>query len=189
MANITEILGTDSISASRPIINQNFNLINDEVADITALLDPTTGVIQGISSATVAALSVINNTSTIALFSTTGINLNVDVEIDASITMAGKIIKSGSEGDPTTSAGVLNPSSLEESTYFISSTFSLPAGIEGQEVTIISILSGTPVSVTAQGGVSLGATTISLDDRNSTVTLRFFDNTWFVVSSHNATIA
>lgn len=191
MANITEILGTDSISASRPIINQNFNLINDEVADITALLDPTTGVIQGISSATVAALSVINNTSTIALFSTTGIDLNVDVEINARITMAGQIVKSGADGDPNMQTGTPTPGSLQESTYFVADTFSLPAAENGQEVTIISIVD-TEVDVTTQGGVNLGAASIQLNNRYSTVTLRYFEgntaNIWFVIASYNADI-
>lgn len=189
MANITEILGTDSISASRPIINQNFNLINDEVADITALLDPTTGVIQGISSATVAALSVINNTSTIALFSTTGIDLNVDVEINARITMAGQIVKSGADGDPNMQTGTPTPGSLQESTYFVADTFSLPAAENGQEVTIINITT-SDVEVTGQGAVELGAPSIILEGQYSTVTLRYFEGTstniWFVISSYEA---
>jgi len=188
MANIREILGTNSISASRPIINQNFNLINDEVEDIMDLLDPTTGVIQNISSATVAALSVIDNTESIAEFNTSGINLNVDVEIDASITMAGKIIKSGSEGNPNMQTGTSAPSSLEDSTYFVADTFSLPAVEDGQEVTIINIV-GNEVDVTNQPTAALGVTSIQLNNRYSTVTLRCFDNTWFVIASYNATIA
>ena len=45
MANITEILGTDSVSSLRPVINSNFELLNDELASITSitsLLDPNT---------------------------------------------------------------------------------------------------------------------------------------------------
>ena len=45
MANITEILGTDSVSSSRPTINNNFELLNDELASVTALLNPTTSVL------------------------------------------------------------------------------------------------------------------------------------------------
>jgi len=45
MANITEILGTDSVSSSRPIINTNFELLNDELASVISLLNPTTQVL------------------------------------------------------------------------------------------------------------------------------------------------
>ena len=49
MANITEILGTDSVSSSRPVINSNFELLNDELATVTSLLDPTTAVLSGLT--------------------------------------------------------------------------------------------------------------------------------------------
>ena len=58
MANITEILGTDSVSSSRPTINSNFELLNDELASVIALLNPTTSVLSGLTSATTSALTV-----------------------------------------------------------------------------------------------------------------------------------
>ena len=45
MANITEILGTDSLSSSRITINGNFSSLNNELADVTTLLDTTTSTI------------------------------------------------------------------------------------------------------------------------------------------------
>ena len=62
MANITEILGTDSVSSSRPTINSNFELLNDELASVIALLNPTTSVLSGLTSATTNALTVNNGT-------------------------------------------------------------------------------------------------------------------------------
>ena len=59
MANITEILGTDSVSSSRPIINSNFELLNDELASVTALLNPTTSALSGASKVTTAELLVL----------------------------------------------------------------------------------------------------------------------------------
>ena len=58
MANITEILGTDSVSSSRPIINSNFELLNDELASVTALLNPTTLTLSGLASVSTSSLTV-----------------------------------------------------------------------------------------------------------------------------------
>lgn len=188
MANITEILGTDSISSSRPVINSNFQLVNDDINDIIAFIDPTSGTIQDISSATVAALTVLNNTTNIATFTTSGIDLNIDVEIAARTTMAGEIMKSGIEGSVTSPTTTSSPGSLAESAYFVDAEFLLPAGIEGQEVTIINVNSAA-VTVGVQAGATLGATSISLDGQNSTVTLRYIGAVWYVISSHAATIS
>lgn len=190
MANITQILGTDSLSSSRPVINSNFQLLNDDIADIQALLDPTNATITGITSATVAALTVLNNTTNIATFTISGIDLDVDVEIAARTTMAGEIMKTGVEGSVASPTTTTSPSSLSESTYFVNTNFNLPVGIQGQEVTIINVLNSS-VTVQVQGGlgISLGATSISLDGLNSTVTLRYIVDVWYVISSHAATIS
>ena len=65
MANITEILGTDSVSSSRPTINNNFELLNDELASVTALLNPTTSVLSGVSNITTSAITVLQNNLTL----------------------------------------------------------------------------------------------------------------------------
>ena len=188
MANITQILGTDSLSSSRPVINSNFQLLNDDIADIQALIDPTNATIQGISSATVQSLTVVNNTASIASFTTTSINLNVDVEAAARMTMGGEIMKTGIEGSAASPTGTTTPGSLTESTYFINTGFTLPAGISGQEVTLINV-DTSDVTILAVAGIDLGATSISLDGQNSTVTLRFINNIWYVIASHAATIS
>ena len=66
MANITEILGTDSVSASRPVINTNFELLNDEIASIMAYLDPTTGILSGVINVTTQELNISAGGSSIA---------------------------------------------------------------------------------------------------------------------------
>lgn len=188
MASITEILGTDSISSSRPVINSNFQLINDEIGDIQTLINPTTTSIQGISSATVESLNVIDNNTNIATFATTGININVDVEFNSRVRFAGEISKTGIEGSATSPTTTSTPGSLTESTYFINTNFTLPAGISGQEVTLINVDTDS-VAISAVAGIGLGATSISLDGNNSTVTLRYIDSVWYVISSHAATIS
>lgn len=188
MANITQILGTDSLSSSRPVINSNFQLLNDDIADIQALIDPTNATIQNISSATVQSLTVINNTTNIATFATTGIDLDVDVEVAARMTMGGEIMKTGIEGSAVSPTGTTTPGSLTESTYFINTGFTLPAGISGQEVTLINV-NTSDVTISAAAGISLGATSLSLNGQNSTVTLRYIGTVWYVIASHAATIS
>ena len=66
MANITEILGTDSVSSSRPVINSNFELLNDELASVLALLNPTTGVLSGLTSANSQQLSIVDGVTSVS---------------------------------------------------------------------------------------------------------------------------
>ena len=76
MANITEILGTDSVSSSRPVINTNFELLNDELASVIAMLNPTTGVLQGLTNTTTQRLNVVDGQT---LFSVSQTGAQVDV--------------------------------------------------------------------------------------------------------------
>ena len=75
MANITEILGTDSVSSSRPTINSNFELLNDELASVIALLNPTTAVLSGLTNVTTNALTV-NNGGNLLTVSNAGAQLS-----------------------------------------------------------------------------------------------------------------
>lgn len=186
MANITEILGTDSVSSSRPTINSNFELLNDELATITALLDPTTSTLSGLTSISAASLNLISG-SVIASITASDATFNVDSTFTGALKAAGKIIKSGTVGSMATPTTVLAPTSIAASAYFIGGNFTIPVGVDGQEVTIIA---NTACTVTAAApGAQLAATSISLDGLNSTVTLRCFSTIWYVIAAHNTTIA
>lgn len=195
MANITEILGTDSLSSSRGTINSNFTALNDEIADITALVDPVTATITGIDSVTAESinLSYLQGGSTLPIVSidSTGAVFSVAADFAADVDVQKKLQKSGVIGGIGAGNGSTGtaPSTIDASTYFSNVTFALPAGSEGQEVTIISTAPNA-ISINTASGVSLGATSIQLDGSNSSVTLRFFssNNTWYVISSHVATI-
>jgi hypothetical protein len=186
MANITEILGTDSVSSSRPTINSNFELLNDELASVTALLNPVTGVLSGLTSATAQQLSIVDGT-TLFVVNTNGATVATAATFSSSINLGGSIIKSGVVGSATNAATNDAPSVLDKGTYFIDTNFVVPVGVDGQEVTFISVASAS-LSLGANTGASLQATSITLDAVNSTVTLRSFDAKWYVVASHKATI-
>ena len=185
MANITEILGTDSVSSSRPVINSNFELLNDELATVTSLLDQTTAVLSGLTNATTQEINVVNG-STLFRVSTSGALVGTPATFSSSMTAAGALVKSGVSG--SASAPVAAPTTIDKSAYFMNGNYDIPAGSDGQEVTLIN-KSGGAASLTASGVVSLGATSISLDGDNSTITLRCFENVWYVINSHNCTIA
>ena len=105
--------------------------------------------------------------------------------------IGGKLIKTGVVGSYDTPTTDNSPVSIEASTYFVSSTFTLPTAAEGQEVTIIS-RSASDINVQAAASVDLGVTSITLQGAplvNASVTLRCFNNRWFVISSYGATIA
>jgi hypothetical protein len=188
MANITEILGTDSVSSSRPIINSNFELLNDELASVTALLNPTTLILSGVASVSTSSLTVTQNGANLLLVNNLGAAFNTAAIFNSSVKLDGDLVKSGALGTAATPTTQVTPVSITAVTYFIDSHFTLPQAVDGQEVTVInvdlnskSVLSGT--------GATLGATSITLEGLNSTVTLRCFDNKWYIISSHNTTTA
>ena len=186
MANITEILGTDSISSSRLTINSNFTAVNDEIADLTSLVDPVTSTISGIESVSAESLnlSVVGGGSTTQILSAnnTGVAFGVATDFSANINIEGAIQKSGKIGTPTTGATASTATSIEVSTYFTGVDVEIPAGTEGQELTIINTATSAVVVTTS---TQLSVTSISLSAKYSTVTLRHLGGIWFVIGSHN----
>lgn len=182
MANITEILGTDSVSSSRPVINSNFELLNDELASITALLDPTTSTLTNVVSVSTGELAVTGA----ATITTAEATFNVDSTFTGAIKMGGKIVKNGTVGSFAVPSTAYAPASIAAGTYFVDGNFTIPTGLEGQEVTIVC--KTTSLNIIPGPGVDLTVTSITLAGQNATVTLRCFNNRWFVISSYNATI-
>lgn len=187
MANITEILGTDSVSSSRPIINSNFELLNDELASVTALLNPTNLTLSGVSKVTTAELLVLLNGTNLLSVNSLGAAFNTPVTISAAAKLNGTLVKSGVLGTLAVPTTQVTPTSITAITYFVDTNFTLPEAADGQEVTIINADAGS-ISILAVAPASLGATTIALAGLNSTVTLRCFNNVWYVISSHNTNI-
>jgi hypothetical protein len=197
MANITEILGTDSLSSSRLTINSNFMVINDEIADITSLIDPTTKVITDIISISAESLvlsTIIGQATTqILSIDATVADFNIASNFDAAVDLKKSVLLSGKLGAGGSGNGSQSttPSFTSISTFFADASFDLPVGSDGQIVTIISTNSNGVV-ITPSISVDIGATSIELPDVNSSVTLKFFAGntpTWYIIASHNATIS
>jgi hypothetical protein len=187
MANITEILGTDSVSSSRPTINSNFELLNDELASMIALLNPTTQTLSGVNSATMGSLTI-NNGTNLLVVGGTGLTVSTDSTFINNVSFSGRIAKSGVIGTETVPATNLAPAEITKGSYIINAGFTIPTAVDGTEVTLINVASAAS-AVTAGTGASLGATSIALTDLNSTITLRCFETKWYIISAYACTIS
>ena len=129
MANITEILGTDSVSSSRPTINSNFELLNDELASVIALLNPTTSTLTGLNSAVTKALTVSDGTNLLVV-GTTGMTVSTDSTFSNNVSFGGRIVKAGAAGTFAAPTATNNPSVIDKGSYFINNNgFDLPTAI------------------------------------------------------------
>ena len=207
---VTTILGTDSLTASRPIINDNFNILKDEINSLESYIDPDAGTIDGLSSLQTTELYVgpitgyymeINgstfNINTPAVFTSTtsSITFNGRIAHDSFSVLNSSITTSTYILDPATGRG--NYSVIHTTTG--SYTISVNDGLPGQELTFfcenlsggsIDIIQGSSSNFTLAGSLS----TISLNDIGSTVTLRFMtdssgNESWYIVGSYDVTLS
>jgi len=189
MANITEILGTDSLSSSRITINGNFSSLNDELGDVTSILDTTTATISGLSSITTESITVQDGGTLIVSGNANVLQIGVSAEFDAEVTLGGRYIKNGVNGSAANPINAItnpiDPTSGEYTSYIVNSNVILPVGLEGQEITLISEASSA-ISISGTGNI-IGAQSLQLDGVNSTVTLRFIGSKWYIISQAGAT--
>ena len=186
MASITTILGTDSVSSSRIVINNNFNALNTELATIAAVLNTTnqtlslTGEIKG------GTLRINNGTIDTFKVGTADITAEVEAIFNKKVTLNDAIIIAIEEG--VTSLPAAN--SYKSATYIVdqasfTNPIALNAAEDGQEITIIS--DGGAISFDTTNVA--GGPSIDVADAGS-VTFRYsaVNSLFYVVSSVNATL-
>lgn len=182
MAIITTIQGTDSLSASRVTLNDNFTAINSELAAVTTLLDPATGNLLNVVDAEVETLLVDGGNA--AEFATTGNTLTADTDVDGAVSFNGKVAYT------VTAASTLPAANSFAGTIYVidSATAANPVilnvGDNGQEIMLVA--DGGSVTISAANVA--GTTSISIA-QYGTLTLRFVSSAWYIVSSYKATIA
>ena len=171
MATISLIQGTDSLSASRVTLNDNFTALNDELGLVTGLLDPTTSTLSNITSVSTDALDATGAAS----FASTGNVLAVDTDVDGLLK-----INKGAAYDVETVANMPNAMSYEASSYIVNSAnATLYHAAEGQEITIIgNVAGGTTVDALSIAGVSQ-----LVLPQYATATLRFHGTTWYLIAA------
>jgi hypothetical protein len=186
MANIQQILGTDSISASRTVINDNFSAINSELGDILNYLDTT--------NLTLTSMTLIESNQIVAIgaadLSASGNTFLVSSEFTSSIEMSAAIFKSAYvdvTSFPSALTNVHGTIILDASAV----AFNLPNGAsDGHEITIVSGAEFDGAIINASSAILGVISSVDFDKIGSTITLRFSQSIskWIIISSYATTI-
>ena len=179
MATISLIQGTDSLSASRVTLNDNFTAINDELGLVTGLLDPTTTNLSGVSNINATSIDVDGGNA--ASFATAGNTLSVDTDVNGLLK-----INNGATYDAETVAVMPTANAFESTSYIMTGANAvLDIAEEGQEITIIANVALVSVDALLIAGIS------QLDlPQHATATLRYHGAAWYLIAaSPLATVA
>lgn len=185
MASITQILGTDSLSSSRIILNDNFSALNTELSQISTLLNTTAQTLSLSGNVRGGSLTVNNGSINTLSVTTSDATFNVETSFDAHVNLQKGVVYSVAGGGepvpelPTTGG-------WEHSTYIMNAaSFTTPvilaAAREGQEITLIP--SGD--SITFDFSNNTGGDTASITlAANKAMTLRYISSSWYVISKN-----
>jgi hypothetical protein len=184
MASITTILGTDSLASSRVVLNDNFSSLNDEIVEIGTLLNVATQTLTLSGDINAKQLNLKNGGVNLFTVNTSDVISHLPLTVESSITLEAGLKKSVS-GIVSAMPGV---NAYAKTTYILSATALtgvniVSAGDEGQEVTFIA--SGGDVVIDGNGitGTAFNLTIA----QNGTLTLRYSNGTWYIISYFNVT--
>ena len=183
MASITTILGTDSVSSSRIVLNNNFAALNQELSEITGLLNTTaqtlnlTGLIKG------GTLTINNGTDlfkvgALLIESNLPHDFNQDVNIKGGLVHLPTVI--------TSTPLVYNYTTyLLDVNDFTGEVF-LPVAKNGQEITLIS----TNGIIEINNDNIAGLTDLVTINEGGSLTLRYIQEitSFIVISSFNCNL-
>ena len=188
MATITTILGTDSLSSSRIVINDNFSAINDQVEDLANLLDVNMQTLTLTGNVNAAGISLAAGGTNRFIVNASGITLGLETTVEDTL-----ILNAGLRHSVSSSAITSMPTaqSYALSTYIVDANAAaiaaganvVAAGEAGQEITLIA--EGGDVAIDVTNIVGPTALTIN---QNGTLTLRWHDGAWYIISSFNCAI-
>lgn len=184
MASITTLLATDSLASSRIVLNDNFTALKDELTDVTSLLDPTAETITLSGAGQFSVLNVVSGGSN--RFVVNG----SDIVSSLPHTMEGELILEEALRHSVIASAISMPTSYAATTYILdanapalSGTNLVAAGDSGQEITLIA--NGGAVKIDPAN--IAGATAVEIND-NGTLTLRFHNTLWYIISDVNCTL-
>lgn len=189
MASITTILGTDSVSSSRIVINNNFAALNTELAEIANLFNTTSQTLTLTGLITGGTLKVNNGTLDTFKVNNADAAVNVPITFNQDVTIAKGLMHSvyyNAATLPAANAYDYTTYVLDATALAFASPVSLAAADQGQEITLIANGGSIDIDNTNIAGVTA---TIQISDMGS-LTLRYIDNLslFFVVSATNATV-
>ena len=179
MASITTILGTDSLASSRILINDNFASLDDNLDQVTGLLDPQYQTLALTGSVSAKEL-ILTDGGNLFVVNTSNITASLPVTLENTLTLEAGFIHS-----VATVNAVPTANNYTKTTYLLNNTgvSTLPAGYEGQEVTIIAD-GNVEIDASSVAGVSANFTI----NGNGTLTLRQVNSLWYVISHANTTL-
>jgi hypothetical protein len=183
MASITTLLATDSLASSRIVLNDNFNALNDELTDVTDLLDPTTQSLSIAGGIQANGMTLANGGSNLFVVNNTDVIASVDFTAEGAI-----ILEEGFRHSVITATTLPAANQYVATTYVLDAaslagTNVLAAGDAGQEVTLIADGGSIVIDVTNLAGAA-GVTILD----NGTLTLRYVGSFWYIISHVNCTV-
>ena len=194
MASITTILGTDSVSSSRIVINNNFNALNSELGDIASVLNTTTQTLALTGEIKGGTLKVVNTSSVNTLEVTnTDITARLETTFTEAVTFDKAIIENIETGVTTF------PTVYDAATYVLTagsftSAIAMPAAQTGQKITFV--ISGTPTltgtgtitPVVAFDTTNIQGPSVVETGENGSITFIYDGTNFNVVSAMNSTV-
>ena len=186
MASITTILGTDSVSSSRIVLNNNFANLNQELTNIAGLLNTSTQTLNLTGLITGGTLTINNGTDlfkvgALSIESNLPVNFNQDVNIKGGLVHLPVVISSIPTGFGATTY-VLDANAPD-----FQNQVALGAAKNGQEITLI-VKNGGLVEINNYN--ILGVTDIIEIFDGGSLTLRYIQDitSFIVISSYNTNL-
>ena len=210
--SVTEILGTDSLSGSRLVINDNFSILASEINAIENYFNPTAGTITNLNDVRTEALRVGLNTVLLDINAATfDILTNVDINNgDLSLNGGGLVrndidpqVLNDTNVGPTFgvgSSGAVPPYTIERVGANVNPlTLELFEGAIGQEIFFVySDTTANTVTITAGSNTDLildgVGTTVELNGQGQTAHFMCIDDgtgngDWYLVGGLGYTVA
>jgi hypothetical protein len=210
---VTEILGTDSLSGSRLVINDNFSILAGEINAIENYFNPTAGTITNLNDVRTESLRVGLNTVLLDINAATfDILTNVDVNNGNISLNGGNLVRNNTDPTVLNDTNIVSPYSIGTATAVPTYTtervganaapvvLELFEGSIGQEIFFV-YSDATANTVTIQAGSNTSfilnnsiANTIVLDSQGQTAHFMCIDDgtgngDWYLVGGDGYTIS
>lgn len=205
--SVTEILGTDSVSGSRIVINDNFRILATEINAMEVYFSPSAASITNLSQITVETLTVgLSSPKLTVGSSSVAVTAPFSVSAAYNATFNGRLLQASQDATSITSNTSLGTTSAAPTydLYRVSNsstgniTINLFEGLKGQEITIVAeaITGSGDIVITAGSNTSIvGATSITLDTTGETIVLKAVTDSagtgqdWYVVGGQGYVLA
>lgn len=210
---ITEILGTDSLSGSRLVLNDNFNILASEINAIEIYFNPTAGIINNLNNLITQSLKVGINSPLLEINANT-FSILTGISVSGNITLNGAGLIRNNDNPQTLNDALADPlTTIDVGTSTVPPAFTvervgntvgsvplviqLHDGVIGQEIFFVYADATTgPVQIIGAINPIIGpaGTSIELNKKGDTVHLLCVDDgtgndNWYVVGGNSYTIS